>query len=85
MFFVPTFYMVTESVRGRSLSEATDRLRTKYWETLYAIWSVWGPMTAIMFAVVPEQHQVLYTVSVSFGWNVLLSLLSNSHVRSAIK
>ena len=80
--FVPSFFFVTGAIRGSSFPETAERVRLKYWETLKAAWSVWGPATAVMFAIVPERHQVLYTAVVSLGWNVILSLLSNR--RSAI-
>ena len=80
--FVPSFYAVTEGIRGRALTETTERVRSKYWETLYAVWSCWGPATMVMFAFVPERYQVLYTAAVSFGWNVVLSLVSNRGGRS---
>ena len=80
LFFVPCFYTVTETIRGRSMDDTAVLVRAKYWETLVAAWSVWGPATAVMFAIVPERYQVLYTAVLSFGWNVVLSYLSNKRV-----
>ena len=80
---MPSFFLVTGTVRGQSLATSKERLHDRYWQTLKATWSVWGPATAIMFTLVPERHQVLYTAVVSLGWNVILSLVSNRRAAAA--
>ena len=80
IIYIPLFYTFTGTLRGESWLTIKSKMVGGYWETLLAIWAVWGPSTGLMFFVIPVRHHTLWLAGVSFGWTCLLSLLSNREI-----
>jgi hypothetical protein len=81
--FTPTFISsltVLEHISGGDKADGTDHFASHFRERLHdspeAIvmgWKIWVPSMAVMFAVVPNKYQVLYSNMVGFFWNAYLS------------
>jgi len=72
--YVPLFFVVHGSLMGQSPGEIYSRLTTDYFALLFRLWSLFMPTRLMMFVFVPLRYQVLWDSSVSFFWQVALSL-----------
>ena len=76
-FYLPTFYLWTGAVLGRSLSETHDKARREAWSVLKATWVVLGTANVLMFSVIPVSYQATFMALTSFVYQNMLSLLAN--------
>jgi hypothetical protein len=75
--YLPTFYLWTGLVLGRSLPETVSKARREYWEVLRACWLVLGTANVFMFAVVPMRWQASFMAVATFCYNNVLSIIAN--------
>ena len=71
--YIPTFFLVTEMVRGRSVTDARARLEACFAPTYTVGLFVWTPALFIQFLYVPLPLQVLWISTCSLCWNTFLS------------
>ena len=76
--YLPTFYVWTGAILGRSLDETLIKARREYWPVLQACWIVLGSSNLIMFSFVPTAYQATFQAVAVFCYNTVLSLLSNT-------
>ena len=63
-------YPTRQAIRKYVTDVRDNGLLTKYW-------SLWLPMTAFNFAVVPPHFWVVFTAFMSFFWTIVLSMVAN--------
>jgi len=78
--FVPTFYLSTNLLRGRSLEEACVDLKKRYVETVTLETGIWLPVQAFNFSVVPVPMRVLFMCGVGFLEKLALCSMANSEL-----
>ena len=76
--YLPTFYLWTGAMLGRTLRETRAKARNEYWPVLRACWAVMGSANVLMFACVPAPYQASFMAGAVFCYNTVLSLLSNA-------
>ena len=72
------FYPCTALFNGRTMKDAREDLRGKYWDTLMLNYKIWPAASLINFAYVPIKYQVLWANFVSLVFIVCLSFLANT-------
>ena len=73
-FYVPTFFIMTDMIQGRSFVQALDTLREGYAECMITTWSVWVPLQFVNFGFVPPHFRplvlcagcLIYTVQIDY-------------------
>ena len=73
--FIPTFMASLMILEGNA-SAIPDKLRSAWWPTIRANWGLWIPAQIVNFAFIPPTHQVLFSNSVGFVWNTILSFMA---------
>ena len=76
--YLPTFYLWTGAVLGRTLRETRAKASREYWPVLRACWVVMGTANMLMFSCVPARYQASFMAGAVFCYNTVLSLLSNA-------
>jgi len=71
-FYFPSFFFVTEAVRGRSPAAAAARLRAQFWPAYRVGLVAWTPAMIVQFYWVPLPLQVLWVSACSFCWTTFL-------------
>merc|ERR550539_297266 len=59
---------------SQSFAEILSVFESEYFALLFRLWSLFMPTRLVMFLFVPVRYQVLWDSSVSFFWQVVLSL-----------
>ncbi|CAE8734407.1 unnamed protein product [Polarella glacialis] len=77
-FYMPTFYLWTGLILGRTLDESITKARREYWDTLLACWAVMGTANIFMFWLIPVHYQAVFAALATFCVNLVLSLISNA-------
>lgn len=77
--FTVTFFIGTGVLEGQNGSQIVDRIRHKFWPTMYANWRVWPLVQCITFTVIPLTYRVLWVNIVTIMWVVYFSSLAHSH------
>lgn len=77
--YVPFFFVFHGFLMGQSSHDIMNRFSNDYFSLLFRLWSLFMPTRLLMFLVVPPQYQVLWDSSVSFFWQVALSLFDAAH------
>ena len=75
--YLPTFYLWTGVVFGRTLAETKEKAKREYWATLRATWAVLGSANVIMFTRIPVAYHATFIGVASFIYQNVLSLLAN--------
>ena len=71
-FYFPSFFYISELVRGGTLDSAGARLK-QHFPRLYKLGLVvWTPAMLLQFYFVPLHLQVLYISACSFAWTTFL-------------
>mmetsp|Transcript_11476 Transcript_11476/g.36708 ORF Transcript_11476/g.36708 Transcript_11476/m.36708 type:complete len:260 (-) Transcript_11476:95-874(-) len=81
MVYVPFFFVFHGFLLGQSLPEIWSVFESEYFALLFRLWSLFMPTRFVMFLFVPVRYQVLWDSSVSFFWQVVLSLFDAGHRR----
>lgn len=74
LIYVPFFFVFHGFMLRQSLSEIWSVFESEYFALLIRLWSLFMPTRLVMFLFVPVRYQVLWDSSVSFFWQVVLSL-----------
>eukprot|EP01137_Pigoraptor_chileana_P030047 Opistho-2@16118 len=75
--FILSVYITSMGLmEGLSVTEATRRLRERFWPTMKANWVVWPAVGIINFRFVPVAHQLNFVLIVSLGWAAYLSAMN---------
>jgi protein Mpv17 len=87
--YFPTFYIFKESIQAdangkqRSVTDivttAIDKYKTNFWGDNTAIWTMWIPMDAIIYAA-PIWMRLPLNHTVSFAWTVILSFMRGGSI-----
>jgi protein Mpv17 len=83
--YLPVFYVSMGAMLGLTSDEVVAKAKAEYGPTLLRFWTVWMPANALMFRMVPLPYQVVYTATVSLGWNTALSIIYAGGRRKASK
>merc|ERR1711957_618893 len=83
LVYVPFFFLFHGLLIGEMPGESLHRLYVEYFALLLRLWSLFMPTRMLMFLMVPPRYQVLWDSSVSFFWQVALSLFdaARGHVQ----
>lgn len=52
------FFTCQSLLEGKGFTEAKRRIETSWWPTIQRNWSLWIPVQAVNFSVVPLQYRV---------------------------
>lgn len=72
--YVPFFLIVHGLFTMESPAEILAAFQNDYFTFLMRLWSVFMPTRLMMFLLIPLKYQVLWDTSVSFLWNIGLSI-----------
>ena len=75
--YIPTFYLATNLLKGKTVEDARQDINTKWVETVTFETCLWLPGQAINFALVPVPMRVLYISTLAFFEKAILSFLAN--------
>lgn len=76
--YVPFFFIFHGLMMGESITEISGRLTSEYTALLFRLWSLFMLTRFMMFLIIPTKYQVLWDSSVSFIWQLALSLFDAS-------
>lgn len=76
--FLPGVFLVNDALAGRDWTFIQQHIRSAYWPTLLANWSVWPAVSLLNFRVVPYDLRAPFASAVSLGWNTYLSYKANT-------
>lgn len=77
--YVPFFFVFHGLLIGQTLQDIFTRFTSDYFSLLLRLWSLFMPTRLLMFVIIPPPYQVLWDSSVSFFWQVALSLFDAAH------
>lgn len=78
--YVPFFFLFHGSAMGDPYRDSIGHLQHDYFALLVRLWSIFMPTRLMMFVFVPLRYQVLWDSSVSFFWQLILSLFAAKHI-----
>ena len=81
---VPSFYFVTNSVKGIPLEDTVDQLKREWTTAAGGSLVFWIPAQLLNFALVPQHSKMLYVSSLSFAHKLWLSYLANRHAYHSV-
>lgn len=73
--FIPAFFSANLVLQGRP-ELIMAKIRNDWVPTVIANYAVWVPAQFINFRFVPQIHQVLFSNSVGFFWNIYMSAIT---------
>ncbi|KAH9089119.1 hypothetical protein LEN26_019283 [Aphanomyces euteiches] len=76
---IPSFYLITNSVKGKSLDETRVQLEREWFEASFGSVLFWTPAQLVNFWCVPQHSKILFVACFSFIHKTWLSWLSNRH------
>ncbi|TSR04287.1 Ubiquitin carboxyl-terminal hydrolase 30 [Bagarius yarrelli] len=71
--FLLLFFVVMNTLEGKTNAELRDKLRARYWPALKMNWKVWTPFQFININYVPVQFRVLFANLIALFWNAYLT------------
>ena len=71
--YFPSFFLITEIVRGRSMTQARERFEAHFWPNYKVGLIAWTPAMFVQFFYVPLPLQVQWIAGCSLCWNTFLS------------
>jgi len=74
LIYMPFFFVFHGLMLSQSFAEILSVFESEYFALLFRLWSLFMPTRFVMFLFVPVRYQVLWDSSVSFFWQVVLSL-----------
>jgi len=74
LVYVPFFFVFHGLMLSQSFAEILSVFESEYFALLFRLWSLFMPTRLVMFLFVPVRYQVLWDSSISFFWQVVLSL-----------
>lgn len=76
---IPSFYLITCMIRGRTLSQTLKQLKEEWFEASFGSALFWTPLCLINFLYVPQHSRVVFVAIFSFLHKTWLSWLSNKN------
>ena len=77
LLLVPSFYMITGTVKGQSLWHSLEQLRSEWLTASFGTAVFWTPLCFLNFRFVPQHSRILVVSIGSFMHKAWLSHLSN--------
>jgi hypothetical protein len=74
---IPSFYLITGTLKGQSLSLTASQLRNEWLEASFGSALYWTPMQIVCFNSIPQHSRIAYITSASFFHKAWLSWVSN--------
>jgi len=79
---LPSFYLITLSIKGEPLNIIWERYKTDCVEVTMGTFVYWFPLVTINFALIPQHSQILLIVVASFIHKSWLSWVSNRYTNA---
>jgi len=79
---LPSFYLITLSIKGEPLNIIWERYKTDCLEVTMGTFVYWFPLVTINFAFIPQHSQILLIVVASFIHKSWLSWVSNRYTNA---
>jgi len=79
LLLLPSFYLITMSIKGESLAKIWHRYRTDFVEVTLGTFVYWFPIVTTNFYFIPQHSQILVIVVGSFIHKCWLSWVSNRY------
>ena len=77
LLLIPSFYLITKMVMGRTLGDTLSQLRREWFTASFGTALFWTPLCTINFLYVPQHSRVVFVALLSFIHKTWLSWLSN--------
>ena len=77
LLLVPSFYLITGTVKGQTLAQTLAQLRNEWLEASFGTAVFWTPLCYLNFRLVPQHSRILFVSVGSFLHKTWLSHLSN--------
>ena len=77
LLMIPTFYLITCLMRGRTVSDTLSKLRREWPEAAFGSALFWTPICLLNFAYVPQHSRTVVVALCSFVHKTWMSWLSN--------
>ncbi|KAI5091324.1 peroxisomal membrane protein 2, partial [Silurus meridionalis] len=71
--FLLLFFVVMNSLEGKTNADLQAKLKARYWPALKMNWKVWTPFQFININYVPVQFRVLFANLIALFWNAYLT------------
>ena len=81
LLLIPSFYLITGLVRGRTLTEIRRQLRREWFIASFGSALFWTPLQLVNFMLVPQHSRIVFIATFSFLHKTWLSWLSNREAR----
>ncbi|GBG23913.1 Hypothetical Protein FCC1311_001322 [Hondaea fermentalgiana] len=78
LLYLPTYYIYTGACHGETPMESLATYRQQFVPIMTSLLSIWTPVQAINFALVPPTHRVLFVCVCNLVWNCVLDFQSHS-------
>ena len=79
IFYIPAFYLYTDTVQGASFDESCRHLRSDWVSVASTCWIVWVPLQTLNFSVVPPSGRIIFVNVCNLVWNVVIDFLSHDN------
>lgn len=79
---LPSFYLITLTIKGEPLSVVWERYKTDCFEVTAGTFVYWFPIVTLNFAFVPQHSQILLITVCSFIHKSWLSWVSNRYTNA---
>lgn len=76
IFYIPAFYLYTDTVQGLGGAEAVGHLKSEWVEVAGFCFVIWVPLQLLNFTVVPPAGRVAFVNVVNLVWNIIIDYLS---------
>jgi len=76
--YVPSFYLSTSLMQGKSSEAAVTLLKSKYVDTLMAYMAIWPGLLTFCFRCVPEAHRVVFIAGCGYFEKGIISFIADS-------
>lgn len=77
LFLVPAFYMSTGVMKGATVKQAFQQLRSEWWEAVLGTAFYWTPLQFVCFRFVPQHSRIAFVALGSCVHKIWLSYISN--------
>ena len=83
--YIPSFYLMTNLLRGETFAGSYDTLRSNWKESVALCALFWLPAQFVIFSAVPAGARVRCVAAGDFVWNTVLSYLAHRADAPAIQ
>ena len=79
VFSLGLFYLVMPLIKGKTIGDSFNEIKTKLWPTLIVNWKLWPAVQLVNFIFVPVKLQVLWVNMFGLIFNIYLSFMTFVH------